>query len=129
MCHETYGNLIDFRFNIFKCENVHRSIFPVDHTDSNVEYRNYIDLNADNTFSFSRFCYLSPQEIEDIYITGTLCALLRQNIVKELLKQIQYALTWDGPVSNNRLFYRASNKLPIISIMESNYDLIFTHQV
>lgn len=108
---------------------MHRSIFPVDQSDSNVEYRNYLDLNADNTFSFSRFCNLSPREIEDIHITGTFCALFRQSFMKGLLKQIQYAQTWDRPVSNNRLFFRASNKLPIISILESNLDLIFTRQV
>lgn len=118
-----------YRFNIFKCENVHRSIFPVDRSDSNVEYKNYIDLNADSTFSFSRFCNLSPREIEDIHITGTFCTLLRQNFVKELLKHMQYAQTWDRPVSTNRLLFEASNKLPIISIMETNHDLIFTRQV
>lgn len=101
----------------------------MDKSDTNVEYRNYIDLNANDTFSFSRFCNLSPQEIEDIHITGTFCALLRQNFVKELLEQIQYAQTWNRPVSTNRLFFRASNKMPIISIMESNNDLIFTRQV
>lgn len=101
----------------------------MDQSDANVEYRNYIDLNADNTFSFSRFCNLSPREIEDIHITGTFCTLLRQNFVKELFKQIQYAQTWDRPVSTNCLLFEASNKLPIISVMETNHDLIFTRQV
>lgn len=58
--------MISCSFNIFKSENVHRSIFPKNNSDSSVDYQNYIDLNADSGFSFSRFCNLSPNDMERV---------------------------------------------------------------
>lgn len=115
-----------FRFNIFKSENVHRSIFPRDQSDSEESYKNCIDLNTQSAFSFSRFCDLSPSEIENIHSTSLFGTHARQNRVTELLKQLQNTLTWDRVVPYSRLFYQASISFAIISLMESHSDLLFT---
>lgn len=118
-----------FRFNIFKSENVHRSLFPLDASDSDIDYKNYIDLNTESDFSFSRFCDLSPQEIEDVHLTGTFCTFLRQNLRNKFLRQLQHSMTWGTPIPLNRLFFEASHSLSIFSLMESHSDLLFTRWV
>lgn len=58
-----------FRFNIFKAEHIHRTLFRKHKSDNTVSYQRYIDLN-DNTFSFARFCQLEVIELERITLGG-----------------------------------------------------------
>lgn len=58
------------RFSIWKAENVHRSTFPLFTADNDVNYANYVDLNVDDTFSFTRFCGLSAGEVEKVTLGG-----------------------------------------------------------
>lgn len=117
------------RFNIFQCENVHRSLFPTDATDSDVEYKSYIDLNAGNAFSFSRFCNLSPQEIANIHHSSTFGQLVRERLMREVLVRLQNNMEWKRSVPLAQLFLEASLSLPILSLIESNSDLLFTRWV
>lgn len=118
-----------FSFNIFNAENAHRSLFPKDETDRDIVYKNFIDLNVSSTFSFSRFCDLSPTDIDDAHLKGTFNALLKQNWMNETLKWIQYAKTWNQSIPSKYLFLSASVSLAIISLIESNHGLIFTKWV
>lgn len=66
-------HLLYNRFSIWKAENIHRSLFPMHTTDSDINYPNYIDLNMNNGFSFTRFCDLSVGDVEKIALAGLIC--------------------------------------------------------
>lgn len=117
------------RFNIFKAENIQRSLFPKHRSDPDIDYANFIDLNMDGNFSFSRFCDWSPQEMENIHSKGIFHALLKQNWINETLKWLQYAKTWQYKIPTKYLLLSASVSLSIISLIESNHSLIFTQYV
>lgn len=73
MLHKSFPSrkhLLYNRFSIWKAENIHRSLFPMHATDSDINYPNYIDLNMNNGFSFTRFCDLSVGEVEKIALAG-----------------------------------------------------------
>lgn len=55
-------HLLYNKFSIFKCENVQRSLFPEDSEGSFV----------DSAFSFSRFCDLTPNEVQGLTLGGLL---------------------------------------------------------
>lgn len=117
------------RFNVFKAENIQRSLFPKDETDKNVDYKNFIDLNLGSDFSFSRFCDWSPQEMEDFHLKSTFYALLKQISNQKTLAWLQYAQTWDYPIPTKYWFLSASISLSLISLMESHHNLFFTRWV
>lgn len=114
------------RLNIFKAENIQRSLFPKDSTDRNVDYKNFIDLNMGSNFSFSRFCDWSPQDLENTHLKGTLYALLKQKWMNETHKWLEHAKTWQQSIPSKYLFFSASASLAIVSLIESNPDLFFT---
>jgi len=65
------------RFSIFKADHFHHSIFkePTDSTNKTSHkkeyYAKYVDLNIQNNcFSFTRFCDLSPKDMEDVTLNG-----------------------------------------------------------
>lgn len=117
------------RFNIFKAENVHRSLFPRHANDRETDYKNFIDLNLESSFSFSRFCDWNPQDLDDAHLKGTLHALLKQKWLNETLKWIQYAKTWQHNIPTKYFFLSASVSLAIVSLMESQSSLLFTRWV
>ncbi|XP_055326656.1 chromatin-remodeling ATPase INO80 isoform X2 [Sitodiplosis mosellana] len=122
-------HLLYNRFNMFKAENVQRSLFPQNPTDREVDYENVIDLNLGNSFSFSRFCDWSPQDLEDTHLKGTLVALIKQNWMNDTLKWIQHAKTWNQNIPSKYLLLTASVSLAIVSLIESEHSLIFTRWV
>lgn len=67
-CLPSKAHLIYNKFNVFKAENVHRSLFPTDSTTRLVDYTKRIELIS--AFSFSRFCDLSPDELDKLKILG-----------------------------------------------------------
>lgn len=117
------------RFNIFKAENIHRSLFPKHETDRQTDYQNFIDLNLESSFSFSRFCDWSAQDLDDTHLKGTFHALLKQKWLNETLKWIQHAKTWQHNIPSRYLLLSASVSLAIISLMESESSLLFTRWV
>lgn len=122
-------SIFNDRFNIFKGENIQRSLFPKTSADRNVDYDNFIDLNMGSSFSFSRFCDLSPQDMEYTNLKGTFYALLRQKRMNVTLKWLEYATTWQQSIPLRYLFLSASVSLAIISLIESNPRLFFTRWV
>lgn len=63
-------HLLFNRFCIYQSENVQRSIFPIAELAASIDYPRYEDLNLSSAFSFTRFCDLSPGEIEKVAIGG-----------------------------------------------------------
>lgn len=87
-------HLLYNRFNVFKAENVHRSVWPRDITDSAADYCNYVDLNATNEggcFSFIRFCDVSPAEVENIHLKGSFGMHTR---LEQTLERLNHVITW-----------------------------------
>lgn len=117
-----------FSFNVFKSEYIHRSIFPKHSTDTEVEYQRFVDLNADHCFSFSRFCNLSPQEIEDIFHCGTFEILKSFSRFKKSLQKLYNTQLWRNTVPTSGLLL-----LPTVDIDRINYStlehLTFTYRV
>lgn len=118
-----------FRFNIFKSENVHRSLFAADSSERSKDGKCFVDLNLDSGFSFSRFCDWSPQEIEDLHLNNIFYALLKHNSFQKTLTCLGYADTWNYPISTKHLLLTASISMKIMSLMTSNHSLFFTHWV
>lgn len=114
------------RFNVFKAENIQRSLFPVNSSDTAKDSKSFVDLNLDSSFSFSRFCDWSPQEMEDTHLKSTFYALSKQNSFQKMLTWLEYANTWDYPISTKYLLLTASISLKFMSLITSNHNLFFT---
>lgn len=67
-CLPSKKHWIENKFNIFKAENVQRSLFPTDGTQKLVDYTKKLELIS--AFSFARFCDLSPGEMEKLRVQG-----------------------------------------------------------
>lgn len=63
-------HLIYNKFNVFKSENVQRSLFPKDGTSRLTNYTRNVNLGLSSAFSFSRFSDLSPNELEKMKVLG-----------------------------------------------------------
>lgn len=62
-CHLLYN-----RYNVFNCENVHRSVFGKFQTSGKLDCAQ--DLNTNDAFSFARFSCLSPNEVDRLALAG-----------------------------------------------------------
>lgn len=63
-------HLLYNRFCIYQSENIQRSLFPHSVLSASVDYPRYEDLNLNSAFSFTRFCDLTPGEIQKVAIGG-----------------------------------------------------------
>lgn len=91
-------HLLYNRFNIFKAENVHRSVWPRDITDTAADYTNYVDLNASTDggcFSFTRFCDVSPADVENIHLN---CAIgsMGHTRLEQTMERLNHVITWQN---------------------------------
>lgn len=119
-------HLLYNRFNIFKAENVHRSVFPKDKADCTIDYKHYIDLNADSGFSFIRFCDLSPQDVENFYSGDVFWSLKGHQTFKELLKKVYHLINWADHMPQRYIFLTVSLSLRVLRFMKSIKELLFT---
>lgn len=73
-CLPSKDHFVCNKFNVFKAENVHRSLFPLD--DENAKILNSTRRRVDilSSFYFARFCDLSPGEMEKLKILGLIYA-------------------------------------------------------
>lgn len=117
------------RFNVFKAEHIQRSLFSTESNDTSNDSKCFVDLNLGSCFSFSRFCDWSPQEIEDTHLKSTFYALSKQNSMHKLLTWLEYANTWNYPISTKYLLLTASISLKIMSLITTNHSLLFTRGV
>lgn len=123
-------HLLYNRFNVFKGENVHRSVF-VNNDGSNVNYSSIVDLNTENTFSFSRMCSVSAQEIENLALEGLIYSLQHMYRWFRYLMLLHHRwVWWDRQISKDSILLeptveRWTNTLfsPLYGVMN---DLIFT---
>lgn len=106
-CIPSVDHLLYNRFNIFKAENVHRSVWPRDITDPAADYSNYIDLNATadgGCFSFTRFCDVSPADVENIHLNGLIAAMCNSQL-EQKLERLNHVITWqDGTTQIGKCF-------------------------
>ena len=113
------------RFNVFKAENIQRSIFPFDTSKTSKELTNAVYLNIDSSFAFSRFCDWIPQEMEDTHLKSTFYLFQKQNSFLNALKWLEYAEAWVYPISTRYLLLSVSISLKINSIITPNRNLFF----
>jgi DNA helicase INO80 len=83
-------HLLYNKFNIWKVENIQRSLFPNEDDDAGMN----------STFSFIRFCDLSPNEIENLTLGGLLYFLLHCLSSEAKNKLLNYRkCLWNQPGS------------------------------
>lgn len=124
-------HLLYNRFNIFKAENVHRSVWPRDSTDTAADYSNYVDLNASadgGCFSFTRFCDVSPAEAENIHANGALGTHTR---LQQTLEHLIHVSTWQNGVTpmGRCLLLIVTLQLHRLRHSQWKRDLLFTKHV
>lgn len=124
-------HLLYNRFNIFKAENVHRSVWPRDISDAAVDYSNYIDLNATangGCFSFTRFCDVSPAEVESIHLNG---AFGTHSRLEQTLELLNHVITWrNGTTPLGKCFLLiVTLQLHQLRYSQWKRDLLFTKHV
>lgn len=86
-------HLLYNKFNIYKVENVQRSLFP----DEDEEKR------GSGAFSFTRFCDLSPNEVENLTLGGLLYFLLHCLGYEAKMKLIHHRRSWWGQKTSHFL--------------------------
>ncbi|GAB0098739.1 Chromatin-remodeling ATPase INO80 [Sergentomyia squamirostris] len=87
-------HLIENKFNVFKAENVHLSVFPRQQRDKFVDYEVDVMLNRETTFSFARFCRLSPDEVEKHGVAGMIFFLKFIRLRIKLLQLLRHRSVW-----------------------------------
>lgn len=112
---------------MFTNENIHRSIFsngtnnPKDAND-----KNYVDINVNSSFSFSRFCDYGPNEMTCLHSNILLWQFINCKSREDVLRNILNALTWQKPIFVKHLFLLASK---VAALIESKSELIVTNWV
>lgn len=116
------------RFNIFKTENVHRTIFPIDKSDKNADYSRFIDLNKNGQggFSFSRLSGLSPEDIENIHENEFSEFVRRFRNIKSQTNHITHRMLWNENISLKHLFLAVAIRLQCLKKSQWKNDFLFT---
>lgn len=121
------NHLLYNRFNVFRAENVQNSLFPLDASDADDEYRRFIDLNTESGFSFSRFCDWSSGEIDSIHSDDKYSELLRYMALREVKQKLVYSNVWNAPIAARHLLLSVAASMPIEALIEWESRLIFTN--
>ncbi|XP_055594739.1 chromatin-remodeling ATPase INO80 [Uranotaenia lowii] len=94
-------HLLFNRFNIFKTENVQRSLFS-NKDGSKTNYSAIDDLNVENCFSFTRFCSISPDEVEKLVLEGLIYFIQHVYKFNEYLKLLHNRwVWWEGQINSS----------------------------
>ncbi|XP_058835212.1 chromatin-remodeling ATPase INO80 isoform X2 [Topomyia yanbarensis] len=86
-------HIVHNRFNIFKCENVHRSVIE-NNDGSRMDYVSFQHGSTSNTFSFTRLCSISPIDMEKLALGGLIHFFQHLYRWHEYLKLLHYRWIW-----------------------------------